>query len=70
MFMSNQRYSEEFQEEAVHQIIDRRYSAKEVSERPGVSTQSLYKWVKAVKPSPQKVQEKESLEAKREEATD
>lgn len=68
--MSNQRYSEEFREEAVHQIIDCRYSAKEVSERPGVSTHNLYKWVKAVRPSPQKVQEKESLEARREEATD
>ena len=64
--MSNQRYSEEFREEAVRQIVDRGYFVKEVSERLGVSTHSLYKWVKAVKPSPQKAQEKELLEAKRE----
>ena len=51
--MSNQRYFGELQEEAVHQIVDRRYSVKGVSERPGVSTHNLYKWDKAVKPSPQ-----------------
>ena len=48
--MSNQRYSPEFKEEAVRQIVDRGYSVAEVSERLGVSAHSLYKWVKAVKP--------------------
>ena len=48
--MSNQRYSPEFKDEAVHQIVDRGYSVAEVSERPGVSAHSLYKWVKAVNP--------------------
>ena len=47
--MSNQRYSQEFREEAVRQVIDRGYSVKEVSERIGVSAHSLYKWVKIAK---------------------
>jgi transposase len=64
--MSNQQYSAEFRDEAVRQILDRGYSVKEVSERLGVSTHSLYKWVKAVKPSPQKQRDEELLEAKRE----
>ena len=48
--MSNQRYSPEFKDEAVRQIVDRGYSVAEVSERLGVSAHSLYKWVKAIKP--------------------
>jgi len=48
--MSNQRFSPEFKDEAVRQIVDRGYSVPEVSERLGVSALSLYKWVKAVKP--------------------
>jgi len=64
--MSNQRYSDEFRQEAVRQILDRGYSVKEVSERLGVSPHSLYKWVKAVKPSPDKRRDEELLEAKRE----
>ena len=48
--MSNQRYSPEFKDEAVRQIVDRGYSVAEVSERLGVSAHSLYKWVKAIRP--------------------
>ena len=48
--MSNQRFSPEFKDEAVRQIVDRGYSVAEVSERLGVSAHSLYKWVKAIKP--------------------
>lgn len=48
--MSNQRFSPEFKDEAVRQIVDRGYSVAEVSEHLGVSAHSLYKWVKAVKP--------------------
>ena len=48
--MTSQRYSPEFKDEAVLQIIDRGYSVAEVSQRLGVSAHSLYKWVKAVKP--------------------
>ena len=49
--MSKQRYSLEFKEEAVRQIVDRGYSVTDVAERLGVLAHSLYKWVKAVKPS-------------------
>lgn len=48
--MSNSRYSPEFKDEAVKQIIERGYTVAEVSERLGVSAHSLYKWVKEVKP--------------------
>ena len=64
--MSNQRFSLEFREEAVRQILDRGYSVKEVLERLGVSAHSLYKRVKAVKPRPEKQRDEELLEAKRE----
>ena len=50
MEVFNQRYSPEFKDEAVRQIVDRGYSVAEVSERLGVSAHSLYKWVKAVQP--------------------
>ena len=48
--MSNQRYTPEFKDEAVRQVIERGYSVSEISERPGVSSHSLYKWVKVAKP--------------------
>jgi transposase len=48
--MNSRRFTPEFKEEAVRQIVDRGYSVAEVSERLGVSAHSLYKWVKAVKP--------------------
>ena len=46
--MSSQRYSPEFKDEAVRQIVDRGYCVIKDSERRGVSAHSLYKWVKAV----------------------
>ena len=49
--MSNQRYSPEFRDEAVRQIIEAGHSVPEVATRLGVSANSLYKWVKATRPS-------------------
>jgi len=49
--MSSQRFSPEFKDEAVRKIVERGYSVAEVSERLGVSSHSLYKWVKAVTPN-------------------
>ncbi len=46
--MSIQRFPSEFKEEAVRQIVERRYSVADVSARLGVSAHSLYKWVKAI----------------------
>jgi len=64
--MSNQKYAPEFRDEAVRQVLDRGYSVKDVSERLGVSAHSLYKWVKAVRPTPEHIKNEELLEAKRE----
>ncbi len=38
--------SDEFKRDAVHQITVRGYPVREVSQRLGVSTYSLYKWLK------------------------
>ncbi|TQE98345.1 MAG: transposase [Spiribacter salinus] len=64
--MSTQRYSPEFKEEPVRQIVDRGYSVTQVSQRLGVSSQSLYKWVKAVKPDRTDQQAADLIEAKSE----
>jgi len=64
--MSNQRFTPEFKEEAVRQVVDRGYSVAEVSARIGVSTHSLYKWVKAVTPDKSEKQAAELVEAKSE----
>ena len=47
--MSSQRYTPEFKEEAVRQVIDRGHSVTDVAERLGVSAHSLYNWIKVVK---------------------
>ncbi|MEH6591248.1 MAG: IS3 family transposase [Halioglobus sp.] len=47
--MSNQRYSPEFKDEAVRQVVGRGYSIAKVADRLGVSAHSLYNWVKTVK---------------------
>jgi transposase len=64
--MSNQRYSPEFKDEAVRQIIERGYSVAEVSQRLGVSAHSLHKWVKAVKPDKSDERASELNDAKKE----
>lgn len=64
--MGNQRFSPEFKDEAVRQIVDRGYSVAEVSERLGVSAHSLYKWVKAVKPDKTDEQAAALIEARSE----
>ena len=64
--MSMQRFTPEFKQEAVRQIVERGYSVAEVSARLGVSAHSLYKWVKAVKPDQSQKQVSELLEAKSE----
>lgn len=62
--MSSQRYTPEFKEEAVRQVLERGYTVAEVSQRLGVSTHSLYKWVKAVKPDKTDQQAADLVEAK------
>ncbi len=64
--MSNQRYTPEFKDEAVRQVLEKRHSVPEVAERLGVSAHSLYKWVNAIKPSENEGQAAELVEAKSE----
>lgn len=52
--MSSQRYSEEFKREAVKQVTERGHSVSDVSERLGVSSNSLYAWVSISKGSKDK----------------
>ena len=64
--MSNQRYTPEFKDEAVRQIVDRGYSVADVSERLGVSAHSLYKWFKGTKPDKTEEQAAALIEARSE----
>ncbi len=64
--MSTPRFTPEFKEEAVRQIVDRGYPVSEVAERLGVSAHSLYKWVKAVRPDKSQEQAAELVAAKSE----
>lgn len=64
--MSSQRYSPEFKDEAVRQVVERGYSVREVAERLGVSSHSLYKWVKDVRPDKREQHAQELVEAKSE----
>lgn len=64
--MSSERFTAEFKQEAVRQVTERGYRVAEVAARVGVSTHSLYKWVKAVSPDKTEQQAGELLEARSE----
>ena len=64
--MSHQRYTPEFKDEAVRQVTERGHSVQEVAVRLGVSSHSLYKWVKAVQPNKEEQRSDELLVAKKE----
>ncbi len=64
--MSSQRYSQESKDEAVRQVLDRGHPVTEVAQRLGVSSHSLCKWVKAVKPDKTEQNAVELIEAKSE----
>ena len=44
--MGKPRFTEEFKIDAIKQITERGYSVADVSKRLGVSTHSLYGWIK------------------------
>ena len=44
--MSGKRYTEEFKAEAVKQVTERNRPVAEVATRLGVTTHSLYQWIK------------------------
>ncbi len=64
--MSSQRYAPEFKDEAVRQVTEKGHSVPEVAARRGVSIHSLYKWVKAVRPTKNEQRSDELLDAKKE----
>ncbi|NND83131.1 MAG: transposase [Gammaproteobacteria bacterium] len=64
--MSHTRYTPEFKDEAVRQVVDRGHPVSEVAERLGVSAHSLYNWIKAVKPGKSELLKQELNEAKSE----
>ena len=64
--MGQQRYTPEFKDEAVKQVTERGHSVQEVAARLGVSSHSLYKWVKSVRPSKEEQRGDELLDAKKE----
>lgn len=64
--MSTQRYTPEFNEEAIRQVVERGYPVPEGAARLGISAHRLYKWVKAVMPTKDEKQSAELVEAKSE----
>jgi len=44
--MSANKFTDEFKRDAVAQVEDRGYPVREVAERLGVSTKSIYTWQK------------------------
>ncbi|MDF9134214.1 MULTISPECIES: IS3 family transposase [Enterobacteriaceae] len=65
--MSGKRYPEEFKIEAVKQVVDRGHSVSSVATRLGITTHSLYAWIKAYGPdsSTNKVQSDAQAEIRR-----
>lgn len=61
--MSNKRYTEEFKKEAVRQVVDRGYSAAEVARRLGVTSHSMYSWIKKYGPDSEAYKEKSDADA-------
>jgi len=64
--MGHQRYTPEFKDEAVRQVTERGRPVTEVAARLGVSSHSLYKWVRGVRPSKEEERSGELLESKKE----
>jgi len=48
--VSTYRFSPEFKEKAVRQVVERGYGVPDVAARLGVSAHSVHKWVKAASP--------------------
>jgi len=65
--MQGKRFTEEFKLEAVKLITERGVSVRELSDRLGVSTWSLYQWVKhyAVPPEQRKEQDDQTAKIRR-----
>jgi len=64
--MSVKRYTQEFNDEAVRQVLERGHPAREVAARLGVSEHSLYRWLRLARPSVEEQQDTDLAEARRE----
>lgn len=60
--MGKPKFTEEFKKEAIGQIIEQGYPVVEVSRRLGVSTHSLYAWMKKDSRSAEKKHSEKSWE--------
>ena len=49
--MSNRKYTDEFKTEAIRQVTERGYKVREVCERLGISSKSLYLWLRLARKS-------------------
>ena len=65
--MSSKRYTDEFKIEAVRQVADRGFKVANVAERLGITTHSLYAWIRTFgKPGVvQRVERDQSAEVRR-----
>ena len=57
------RYSDEFKQEAVNQVVINGYSVPDVAKRLDITTKSIYNWMKTFSKSPQKRKEDQDLRA-------
>ena len=64
--MSGQRYTPEFKDEAVRQVLDRGHGVASVAKELGVTPNTLYKWIRDVKPDKSEGQASELIEARSE----
>jgi transposase len=61
--MSGKRYTEEFKVEAVKQVTERGHPVAEVANRLGITTHSLYEWLRKYSVSPPERQAVQGQEA-------
>ena len=64
--MSNRKYTEEFRAEAIKQVTERGYKVREVCERLGISSKSLYLWLRLARKSNSKHSQSSDNELKQE----
>jgi len=64
--MSNRKYTEEFKAEAIKQVTERGYKVQDVCERLGISSKSLYLWLRLARKSNGKHSQSNDNELKQE----
>ena len=57
------RYTDEFKQEAVNQVVVHGYPVLEVSKRLGIANKSLYDWIKVFSKPPKQREEESDLRA-------